>query len=919
MAFPHTPLTVLGELALGADLTADPATWSWTDVTSYLYTRDAINISRGRGDQASLADTSKLSVTANNRDGRWSTRNPNGAWYGTLRKGTPIRISAEGHVRYAGFLSELPPRWDLSGRDRYAPLSAQGLLYRLTQGATPTRSAVARTILGKTAPTPIAYWPLEDDASATQAASGLSDGSPLLVAGGLSPIFGVQNVLGAGVAAGVDLAEGGSLVGTIPATASTAWSLSMIAQFTSVAPVINQTVMDFLSGGRTNGGLFVFTDALLFTLTFSGSSITLTGPVIDDDETHHIVVTVTQSGTSINAALIIDGVTADSDTLASATVDVPMTIRVNSGGFTSATGPVISHLAIYTEVYSDSLLDAIAGYDGEEAAVRFLRLSEEEGIPAECAATPSQAMGPQPVDAYLPLIRQCEATDQGYLYENLEFGLTLQGHQERENLDPALELDYEEPGHVAPPLESTDDDREALNDIEVKREGGSLGARATEEDPAVELSIPNIGRRDDSKTYSLSLESQTRELAWWRLHMGTWPGYRFPSLSVNLAAGPSLITDVTAAGLAYRVTVTNPPEDIGPDLVDLVVEGYSETLGPFDWLVQNNCSLYGPWRVGEIATPSADTNEWAGRLAGDVDAAIRIAIDSDDTSVVIDPNRYRSSVAAGDFDPDLRVRFGGETADISSIATTAATYVAAGAASHADNAAVTPAMFAGATARDGIFVLAAIRSSGTGTVTMPADYARLTSVWGASLNAALFFKAHSGSESNPTVTPVGGAAGDTVTAFTFGFRGTPSTLTDPDDMVVTALALLNASAANIAYGGIYPRYQEGCVVLLLAWKQDDYTSIAVPSGFTEILEASTTTGSDQSLYAAYAIQTTSAVVNEGSLVVTGGASAISRSAVVAIAAGSQTLTVSARSVNGVVKSHAAATRIEVDNPFVLAL
>ena len=148
MAFPTTPLTVLVELALGADRTAAPGTWSFTDATSKIYTRNPINITRGRPDQTSTADTSKLTLTADNRDGRWSTRSPNGAWYGQLRKGTPIRVSAEGHVRYTGFLSELPPRWDVSGYDRYAPLVAQGLLYQLTQGATPLRSALRRVIGG---------------------------------------------------------------------------------------------------------------------------------------------------------------------------------------------------------------------------------------------------------------------------------------------------------------------------------------------------------------------------------------------------------------------------------------------------------------------------------------------------------------------------------------------------------------------------------------------------------------------------------------------------------------------------------------------------------------------------------------------------------------------------------------------------
>jgi hypothetical protein len=183
----------------------------------------------------------------------------------------------------------------------------------------------------------------------------------------------------------------------------------------------------------------------------------------------------------------------------------------------------------------------------------------------------------------------------------------------------------------------------------------------------------------------------------------------------------------------------------------------------------------------------------------------------------------------------------------------------------------------------------------------------------------LFGKVHDGSESAPTVTPSGGAAGDTVSAFTFGFTNISNTV-DIEDLIQENVAMLNASAQNIAYGGVLaPSWLFPCLNLVVGWKQDDCTSVAVPTGFTEILEASSTTGSDQSLYAAYRIDTSPTVVNGGSLAVTGGASAISRSAVMCIPAGVQTMTVSARSVNGVTKSHAVGAKIEVDDPSVLAL
>jgi len=92
VAFPQTPLRITVEAALGADLTAAPSTWSWTDVT--LWVRgDGITISpRGRMSEFSTAPPAKASWTLINTDGRWTERNPLGVWYGTIGFNTPVRI-----------------------------------------------------------------------------------------------------------------------------------------------------------------------------------------------------------------------------------------------------------------------------------------------------------------------------------------------------------------------------------------------------------------------------------------------------------------------------------------------------------------------------------------------------------------------------------------------------------------------------------------------------------------------------------------------------------------------------------------------------------------------------------------------------------------------------------------------------------
>lgn len=284
-----------------------------------------------------------------------------------------------------------------------------------------------------------------------------------------------------------------------------------------------------------------------------------------------------------------------------------------------------------------------------------------------------------------------------------------------------------------------------------------------------------------------------------------------------------------------------------------------------------------------------------------------------------------TAVIEGNF--PLDVRFGGEVATVSAISTTPVTFVAVGAASSADAAAVSPAIYAGDQADDLIVVVAGLRSTPgtTGAPTKPTGYHRLavfddpaTSTTGA-INVQVYVKLHDGSESAPSVGVQDAGAGDTLTAFTFGLRGMPLTV-DLDDLIADFRIQTNAAATNIAYPGLYPNV-EGCFVLMVGWRQDDYTSIAPPTGFTEMIEASTTVGSDQGLYAAYQIQTNPAVVNEGSMVVTtGGGTAASRSAVIALVGGYQTMTVT-RNVNGIVggKAHTAGTLLEIEDAHVLGL
>lgn len=68
---------------------------TWTDITDRVYTRDPVTITRGRSDEAGQTEPSTCSLTLNNRDGRFSPRNPRSPLFGLIGRNTPIRVSVD--------------------------------------------------------------------------------------------------------------------------------------------------------------------------------------------------------------------------------------------------------------------------------------------------------------------------------------------------------------------------------------------------------------------------------------------------------------------------------------------------------------------------------------------------------------------------------------------------------------------------------------------------------------------------------------------------------------------------------------------------------------------------------------------------------------------------------------------------------
>lgn len=80
------------EFAFGADLTAAPSSWTWTDVSDRLM-RQGVSIRSGRSDETSQTNPRSMSLTLKNKDGWLTPRNPSSQWYPNVRRNTPMRYS----------------------------------------------------------------------------------------------------------------------------------------------------------------------------------------------------------------------------------------------------------------------------------------------------------------------------------------------------------------------------------------------------------------------------------------------------------------------------------------------------------------------------------------------------------------------------------------------------------------------------------------------------------------------------------------------------------------------------------------------------------------------------------------------------------------------------------------------------------
>lgn len=602
----------------------------WVNITSYVYQRGQVTITRGRSDEGANVETSRCALTLNNRDGRFSPRNPRSPYYGLIGRNTPLRVTvfnlgppADSVPRFYGEVSSWPARWTTGGHDIWVPVEAAGVLRRLAQGAPELRSAPVRYIPGTS---PVAYWPLEDGQLVGSAL-------PLVGTSAMVPFIGThpsgavvstpgwgQTALAPWLAPTVSLSGSSGLTiiwGRVfmAATFTTTWTVDWVHSGGTGAPGRGVDVNPSYLGGATGWPQVLFDPPnrqVTVAMNPTDPEVITTVTTLFDGQAHHVRWTVSQSGTKAAWAVSVDGTSVNSGTTTTnQTVTQVKTVALvddAESGTEAATG----HLAVWTTppTLADAV-DAALGHTGEAAAVRIARLCGEETVInsyiGTAAASTTRPCGPQRPATLLDLLRDAAGVDGGILYEPRDaLGLTYRAVDSLYNQDAALALSYTADGEVAPPLEPTDDDQGVRNDVTVTRRYGvasqytlDTGALSTQSPPA------GVGRYAATVELGLSDDDQAADQASWRVHLGTVDEARYPKVSLDVAhmgvhSKRQLQLDTARVDIGDRITISDLPDWLPRPSESLLMQGYSETLNQYVWTIAANCTPETPWHIATI-------------------------------------------------------------------------------------------------------------------------------------------------------------------------------------------------------------------------------------------------------------------------------------------------------------------------------
>jgi hypothetical protein len=645
----------------------------------FVMSSDRVDITHGTSSQGSVSDPARCTFRLKNHESlNWpfSDGNVLSEFWGKFGRNTQVRVSTPDgfgkSYRFWGEISEIDEEADISGEDATVLVYAVGIIDRLGRGDKPLRSALYREIMSVdplgVRTKPVAYWPMEDNEGADSLANVVDLGREMFFNGdpalrnydGFKCSEGVPNVSGTKFWASVKpYSFPGSVAGP---RATSVWFLLHADAITT-----NMILLRVSTASHQFDISYVATDSVRLQITenetgtslFDSGTVAVSAGILNQDSWFclHIEDLSNQQIYSLNHqnmdSRTLSGLTAHNG--AGASTGPVRRVNVNPNGIAAPGDAVnIGHVAVFKHLQTDDNVangyvatnTCLKGFEGERADVRFDRLLREEEIPHEVtdALTPheftpnayvgvGQKMGVQESMTLLELLRECEATDGGMIYEMTnEFGLGYRTLASMTSQSPAVTFDHSNHELAAQPQAKRDNNFN-INEMTIDRIGGS---EATYTDDFSKMSIlpppAGVGRYNNQASLSLFIDQQAIEQAGWAVHKGTWPEPRFDEIAIQLAhstfVGTALRSEALSVRQGDRMDITGLPVRIGYNDLALMALGRSEVLDQFLHSIRWNTEAEKKYRTVVLDDASYDRLDMG-------DSHLVNAVGTTDTSLTV--------------------------------------------------------------------------------------------------------------------------------------------------------------------------------------------------------------------------------------------------------------------------------------------
>lgn len=599
------------EIAFATADPDDPAP-TWTDITQWVDLVGGVSVTFGRGDEYANVQTGSARVSLVNTDGRFTPGNVSSPYYPNVKIRKRLRVSYTNPTggatayRFSGYVEEWPTEWPTGG-DSYSSsqVTAVDRFKRLGANA-PLRSIVEEQYL---VDDPTAYYLLNETAGSTMAGdtSGnardplkvtqVGAGGALTFAANTGP--GTDNLTAPDFAP-VNVTNGKYLAVTTGVLLGSAARVSVTA-FINTSAAANQTVVRLYSsagqwveigttaaGKATASNFDTATGATTFTLTSAAS--------INDGETHELGLFVdyylaVDFTYDVRADLVIDGVSVANTTyvvIGPYSWDT-MTVGGHSAGalFTGT----IAHVATYADSLDSGQLlqQTLAGttaFADESSDARIFRLGTYAGIDSsEMSLETGLSRSIAAVDTFglAPLVAMQDVTDteDGVLFIDGQGILTFQARSHRYNAASVFTVTAAD---IDTSARFIVNDALLINDATVTRDGG-ITARAVNAE-----SVANYGTTAINVTLLTTSDLEVVDAANWKANQTAAIDPRLPNLSIDLMTSPLLTATALTLTIGSRITLSGLPAQAPAAIVDLFVEGWTETISSTGWVLAMNTS-----------------------------------------------------------------------------------------------------------------------------------------------------------------------------------------------------------------------------------------------------------------------------------------------------------------------------------------